>query len=95
MAGDRVTHADMTWFPTAIFMEFMLPRCFDWSPLFHETETFPKLTQWFNHCKKDKIFQDVHKDIWDFWVLKEQEGQFDSIKELTKETSNEYKWKYM
>lgn len=71
MAGDRVTHADMTWFPTAIFMEFMLPRGFDWSPVFHETKTFPKLTAWFQHCKKDPAFAKVHEDIFGFWVLKE------------------------
>jgi hypothetical protein len=46
MAGDRITHADLTWFPTTIFMEFMLPRVFGWDNLFNETETFPKITAW-------------------------------------------------
>jgi glutathione S-transferase len=95
MAGKRISHADMTWFPTAIFMEFMLPRIFNWSPVFHETEKFPKLSAWFNHCKKEKVFADVHTEIWDFWALKEQEGQFDTIKEIINQTQNEYKWKYM
>ena len=46
LAGDRITHADLTWFPTTIFMEFMLPRVYDWPEIFHETDSFPKLTKW-------------------------------------------------
>ena len=49
MAGDEISHADLTWFPTAIFMEFMLPRVFDWPKIFHEKENFPKLTKWFEN----------------------------------------------
>lgn len=49
MAGEDISHADLTWFPTAIFMEFMLPRVFDWPKIFHETEHFPKLTKWFEN----------------------------------------------
>ena len=47
LAGDHLSHADLTWFPTAVFMEFMLPRVFDWPTIFHERKHFPKLTAWF------------------------------------------------
>lgn len=92
MAGERVTHADMTWFPTVVFMEFMLPRVFSWPAVFHETEHFPKLTAWFAKCSESPIFQAVHKEIWDFWAMKEEAGQFTPILDEVKDPG--YKWKY-
>lgn len=92
MGGERVTHADMTWYPTVIFMEFMLPRVFGWPQLFHETVHFPKLTKWFGHCSKDPIFAKVHEEIWNFWLAKEADGQFDPIKDEIKDPN--FKWKY-
>merc|ERR1712137_1166682 len=56
IAGERITIADCTWFPTTIFMEFMLPRVFDWSPIFYETEVFPKITAWFKKCMENEHF---------------------------------------
>merc|ERR1719198_743216 len=76
LAGDRITHADMTWYPTAIFMEFMLPRIFSWPELFHEHQHFPRLSTWFAECGKNEIFSNVRQEIWDFWVQKEKDGQF-------------------
>ncbi|CAB9526703.1 unknown protein (Partial), partial [Seminavis robusta] len=39
LAGHKCTHADITWFGTFCFMEFMLPISFGWSDnLFHETK---------------------------------------------------------
>ena len=93
MAGDNLSHADLTWYPTVIFMEFMLPRVFDWPKVFHETEHFPKLTKWFQNLNENPVFQQVHGEIWQFWVQKEKEGQFDSIRELV-QSNKEYKWKY-
>eukprot|EP00406_Dinophysis_acuminata_P000073 CAMPEP_0179212006 /NCGR_PEP_ID=MMETSP0797-20121207/828_1 /TAXON_ID=47934 /ORGANISM="Dinophysis acuminata, Strain DAEP01" /LENGTH=314 /DNA_ID=CAMNT_0020917495 /DNA_START=17 /DNA_END=957 /DNA_ORIENTATION=- len=90
MAGERLTHADLTWFPTATFMEFMLPRVFAWPEVFRETETFPKLTAWFTHLTEQDIFKSVHGEIWDFWVQKEQDGQFEPIKEEAMDKS--FKW---
>lgn len=92
LAGPDVTIADMTWYPTAIFMEFMLPRVFDWPKVFYETENFPKLTAWFALCSGQKAFSDTRTEIFDFWIGKEQEGQFDSIKGELADT--QYKWKY-
>jgi len=68
LAGDRITHADMTWFPTAIFMEFMLPRVYEWPQVFHETECFPKLTAWHAKCMENPHFAKVRQEIWEFWV---------------------------
>ena len=67
MAGTEITHADLTWFPSAIFMEFMLPRVFDWPTVFHETQHFPKLTKWFENLQRDEVFAKVHDEIFSFW----------------------------
>jgi len=92
MAGDQVTVADMTWYPTCIFMEFMLPKVFGWPEVFHESEHFPKLTEWFGKMSADPVFRETRQDIWDYWVTKEAEGQFESIRgELT---DTDFKWKY-
>lgn len=37
LAGEQLTLADLTWFPTCVFMEFMLPRFFGWPQLFDPT----------------------------------------------------------
>jgi len=92
LAGPRITLADMTWYPTTIFMEFMLPRVFGWPQVFHETEHFPKLTSWFAELGKNSIFTDCRQEIWDYWVEKEKEGQFESIKGELVDTA--YKWVY-
>jgi len=92
MAGDKVTHADMTWYPTCIFMEFMLPRVFGWPEVFHEKEHFPKLTAWFERLNRDPIFAGVRDEIWNFWVEKEEAGQFAPIRDEIKDPN--FKWKY-
>lgn len=92
MAGDRVTHADMTWFPTCIFMEFLLPRNFEWPKVFHEKEHFPKLSAWFEEVRKLPAFEQTHSEIWGFWEAKNGTDLFDDILEQTKDTN--YKWKY-
>ena len=72
----------------------MAPRVFDWSPIFHEHETFPKLTAWFHKCLENEHFQKTYEEFYSFWLQKEKEGQFAPIAEVVKESS-EYKWKYM
>ena len=74
MAGKDLSHADLTWFPTCIFMEFMLPRVFDWPDVFHEKDHFPKLTTWFENLQKDEQFSKVHGEVFNFWVQKEKDG---------------------
>ena len=45
LLGDQLTLADFTWFPTCVFMEFMLPRVFAWADPFDGAgpTPFPKL----------------------------------------------------
>ena len=93
LAGEKLTHADLTWFPTTVFMEFMLPRVLGWSEVFHEKENFPKLTAWNALLRQNPVFQKVHAEIWDFWVQKEKEGQFDSIRQEVQEATD-HKWVY-
>jgi len=93
LAGEQLTHADLTWYPTCIFMEFMLPRVFGWPKIFHESDVFPRLRKWFDRLAALKEFAQVHEEIWGFWVEKEKAGQFISIQEVVA-TSKEYKWVY-
>merc|ERR1712012_538540 len=72
MGGKKITHADMTWFPTCVFMEFMLPRVFKWSKVFREREVFPKLGGWYEGLLENEVFNQVRTEIWDFWVAKEE-----------------------
>mmetsp|Transcript_13853 Transcript_13853/g.25441 ORF Transcript_13853/g.25441 Transcript_13853/m.25441 type:complete len:276 (+) Transcript_13853:35-862(+) len=93
MAGERLSHADLTWFPTCVFMEYMLPRVFSWPQIFHEKEHFPKLCRWFEGLRNEQpLFAAVHADIWNFWVMKDGDGQFDSIKDEIKDPN--FKWVY-
>mmetsp|Transcript_59032 Transcript_59032/g.140988 ORF Transcript_59032/g.140988 Transcript_59032/m.140988 type:complete len:271 (-) Transcript_59032:353-1165(-) len=92
MAGDRLTHADLTWYPTCVFMEYMLPRVFSWPKMFHEQQHFPKLTKWFEGLSDDPIFAAVHDDVWNFWVAKDADGQFEPIKDEVKDPT--FKWQY-
>lgn len=90
-----MTHADMTVFPTTVFMEFMLPRVFGWSPFCTEEDTqFPKLSAWSLFLKKNHPdFKLAHSDCYNFWQGKWEEGQFDSIIAQVK-ADKKYKWLY-
>lgn len=92
LAGSKVTNADFTWYPTTIFMEFMLPRVFQWPEIFKDTACFPKLVAWHQNCTADPMFAQVRQEIWDFWEVKETEGQFESIKGELEDKS--FKWNY-
>ncbi|KAL7468000.1 hypothetical protein ACHAXS_008224 [Conticribra weissflogii] len=94
MAGEMISHADITIFPTCIFMEVLLPYVFDWSPIFYETAHFPRLTEWFQTCLKNEHFSSVRKDIYDVLSKQKEDGRFDGVKEVVKEHPD-LKWKYM
>ena len=94
MAGGRISHADITWFPTCIFLEVLLPYVFDWSPIFHETEHFPRLTRWFSVCLSNEHFESVRQDIYNTLVMQKDDGRFDRVREVAK-SSRDLKWKYM
>lgn len=92
LAGISLSHADMTWFPTCVFMEFMLPRVFGWRNVVEDREHFPRLCEWYSLLTSEEVFRQTRQEIWDFWVQKEREGQFEPIKDEVKDPS--YKWKY-
>merc|ERR1719230_1236425 len=58
LLGTQLTLADLTWFPTAAFMEFMLPRVFGWPKLFDPHATapaptpFPALAAWYTALRE-------------------------------------------
>jgi len=93
LTGSAVTLADFTWMPTIVFMEFMLPRVFGWSDIFNDgSQGFPKLAAWYKEIRSHSAVAKCHQDIWDFWVKKEIEGQFDAIRAELKDPA--FKWKY-
>jgi|EP01046_Picozoa_sp_COSAG06_P038373 glutathione S-transferase len=85
LLGDsQLTLADLTWFPTFVFMEFMLPRVFGWPEVFTPgaATPFPALASWYDHCRTaDEAFASTHADIWDYWVDMAAAGQFVPILE--------------
>jgi len=99
MMGEQLTLADMTWFPTSIFMEYMLPRVYGWPDIFSVPEAgFPKLCRWHATCKKIASFAECRKAIWDFWVVKDEAGQFKPIiQEVadSKADGDDYKWDFV
>ena len=94
MAGDRITHADITWYPTCIFMEVLLPYVFDWAPIFYEMEHFPQLTKWFEHCSRNEHFASVRKDIYEVLMEQKLDGRFDGVREVVRNHPS-MKWKYI
>ncbi|KAL7481541.1 hypothetical protein ACHAW6_007232 [Cyclotella cf. meneghiniana] len=94
MAGERMSHADITWFPTCVFMEVLLPYVFDWSPIFHEYEVFPRLSQWFEMCCKNEHFASVRDDIYGVLIQQKEDGRFDGVRGVVKCNPN-LQWKYI
>ncbi|KAJ8601414.1 hypothetical protein CTAYLR_005926 [Chrysophaeum taylorii] len=97
LAGKHVSLADLTWYPTCCFMEYMLPRVFGWPQLFdHESEhtPTPRLAQWFNFATNaDPAFAAVRTTILDYWRDMDEKGQFDPIVNEIKNAPN-FKWLY-
>ena len=94
MAGERMSHADITWFPTCVFMELLLPYVFNWSPVFHESEQFPRLTLWHGNCCSNEHFASVRDDISCVLIQQKEDGRFDGVREVA--TNNpQLKWRYM
>ena len=91
----QLTLADLTWFPTCVFMEFMLPRVFAWADPFDGAgpTPFPKLAAWYAQCRAVGAFEETRAEIWDYWVDMEHKGQFEPIKaEL--DANPDRKWTY-
>jgi glutathione S-transferase len=96
LVGDKLTHADLTWLPTMVFVEYMLPRSFGWSDqILKETTVFPKLTTWYQHCLTTvPALAKVRQDIWEIHEDDYSKGRLSGVKEDVK-NHPEYKWKYM
>jgi glutathione S-transferase len=95
LVGDSVTLADMTWFPTTIFMEFMLPRVFGWPDVFRELEgPFPKIAGWWTKVSEETAFAKVRKDIYTYWEEMEEKGQFKHIIDEVAADTSGLKFKY-
>ena len=85
MLGTQLTLADMTWFPTSVFMEYLLPRFFGWPQIFDPASTtpaptpFPALARWYCAMQKNAAFASVRSDIMGYWEQMEAAGQFEPI----------------
>jgi glutathione S-transferase len=106
MGGDRLTHADLTWFPTAVFMELLLPLVFDWTPIFDAGEDdedvvktateFPRLTGWFRTClAANPCFAQTRQEIRCALLQQKERGRFAAVKEAIEAHREEHKWKYV
>ena len=111
LGGNRLTHADLTWFPTAVFMELLLPLVFDWAPVFvagDEKEgdgatpatigqqEFPRLGGWFRRCLAvDPCFVKTRQEIRGTLLNQKERGRFAAVKEIVEAHSEEFKWKYV
>ena len=85
--GEQLTLADMTWFPTCTFMEFMLPSVFGWPRIFdpEADSPFPTLARWYARAQANHpAFASVRSDIWGYWEQLEAQGQFACITEELK-----------
>ncbi len=94
MAGDRLCHADCTWFPTCIFMELLLPHVFDWSPIFHEKQHFPRWTMWFATCRQNPSFEITYQEIHGTLKEHQKRGRFQLVQEVPKQHPT-FRWKYI
>ena len=93
MAGESISHADITWYPTCIFFEVLLPYVFGWAPIFYETKYFPCLTEWFATCYINEHFASVRHDIYETLMQQKEEGRFDLVREVAGNTPH-LKWVY-
>jgi len=84
LAGERITHADISWFPTCIFMEVLLPYVFGWVPIFYETTNFPRLKEWFGLCLTNEHFASVRLDIYDTLMKQKEDGRFEGVREVVR-----------
>lgn len=95
LCGSEVTLADFTWFPTTIFMEFLLPRVFDWPNIFRDQDSpFPALSSWWLKIVTEPAFADVREQIYGYWEEMEAKGQFEPIKSELQADTDGLKFKY-
>ncbi|KAJ1456019.1 hypothetical protein M885DRAFT_463553 [Pelagophyceae sp. CCMP2097] len=84
LVGGEASVADLTWFPTAVFCDFLLPRVFGWPDLLSTTNasaaSLPRLAKWYACMQsRHEPMRAVRADIWAHWVKMEAAGQFEAI----------------
>lgn len=101
LLADGLSLADFTWFPTCVFMEYLLPRVFGWPQIFRPdasrsdiTESpLPCITAWYSGLCAETAFRQTRQDIWQFWEKMDAEGQFKPIQRVVAQ-QQDYKWRY-
>ena len=93
LAGPEVTLSDMTWHPTAVFMEHMLPK-FGWPDIFGPGSPFPKLSSWYRRCLRYPAFAETRGEILEYWEEMGAKGQFEPILKEIEEAPACLKFKY-
>lgn len=94
LVGPKMTLADLTWFPTCAFMEFVLPRVFKWPDLFGKKSPLPKLAAWWAKIGKDAPFTTVRQQIHEYWGEMEGKGLFKHIVEEVAADTAKLKFQY-
>jgi len=94
MCGRMITVADMTWYPTLVFMEYLLPRNFGWCDITCEkSSVFPQIAKYCTYMKTNhREFADVREGIWTFFSTQDEAGMMAGIREEVKD--KRYKWLY-
>ena len=91
LVGDEVTLSDFTWFPTCVFMEFMLPL-YGWNVFSGDgPSSFPRLARWYSRCREIGCFAQTRGEILEYWDEMEGQGQFEPILEEIKRSEEEGK----
>lgn len=89
MCGPEMTYADTAIFPTLVFMNYILPKHFDWKSIF---TLRPGLEAWWGEMKSNSDVERVAKEVegglqkWDDGNRWEDKGITKQIKE------NAYDW---
>lgn len=99
LAGDSLSLADLTWFPTAVFMDYLLPRALGWDPVFvaagaEARSPCPKVAAWYARLREQEPFAKVHADILDHWVKADAAGQLQPIRDEIAADETGLKFRY-
>jgi glutathione S-transferase len=98
LVGDRITHADLTWYPTMVMIQFLVPRSIGW-PTDFLARQFPKLDQWYSHCTNlsnqyHAQFAKIRDAILEENLKEYNKGWLKGVKEDV-ESHPEYIWNYI
>jgi glutathione S-transferase len=99
LAGDNLSLADLTWFPTAVFMDYLLPRSLGWDPVFvpagdEAASPFPKIARWYSRLREREPFAGVHAGIWSHWIKADAAGQLTPIRDEIAADQTGLKFRY-